>query len=51
MQYTLNLYNVICQLYLNKTGKKCQLNENLKVRGYSFQDECHHFTVSENLAH
>ena len=26
MWYTLNLYNVKCQLYPNKTGKNCQRN-------------------------
>ena len=27
MLYTLNLYSVVCQLYLNKTGRKQQERE------------------------
>ena len=29
MSYTLNLYNVICQLYLNKTGKSYSVQKDL----------------------
>ena len=35
MLYTLNLFNAVCQLYLNKTGRKkntFQLTVNLKAR-------------------
>ena len=28
MLYILNLYSAVCQLYLNKTGRKQQTNQN-----------------------
>ena len=32
MLYTLKLYSDVCQLYLNKTGKKYQIAQNIALK-------------------